>query len=636
MLEQKEGPRLGACGKTRAPAEEAYLDALFSDLMHEVTHGAPGARLSARLRAALERLPPGVRRGVAARTRDGCAPLFVAARRGNVELVDYLVHVCAAELEQRGVFTLAHDGSQHRATPLWAAAVAGQLPALRALADAGAALDARSDSGSTPARSACFLAHAAVVRELLARGADAHAPDRGGGTCLINAVHSAPLCALLLAHGARVDAQDQRLKTALHYAAQEQRADTVRLLLAHGADPALRSRDGDDALRAAALRGAGPALELLLAREPAPGARADALELLGATQLGEARDAAAALRSWRRATALRAEHGAAKAGHAAAARALAAAALGGAREWAGAEALEALAADEDALHTQALLVVARVLGDRHPDTVARLVRRGAALAQAARQHECAALWGWALRLRVRRDSLLHADTGAAACALTRLLLAAPAPRHRDVLRAFALLAGRLPGARAQLARRPAPARRAAADRALRCAALLLHLLLRTAPDAAARARVGRRAARLVAADVRSAAGDSLLHLAASRLTADEFPSPRLARELLRAGASARATNAARCTPLHVAAVPRNFSTELVELLLAGGAHLDQPNAFGDSAAELVPLNRASRVCPLRHVSLACLAARAVLAAGVPLPPGALPATLRAFLDLHRA
>ncbi|XP_039760452.1 protein fem-1 homolog C [Pararge aegeria] len=649
--------------------DAAYYDAVFDDLMHECKNNAPGARLSARLRKTLERMPPERRRAVVSRRRDGCAPLFEASRRGNEELVEYLVHVCDAPLEQRGAFEAAHDRSVHRATPLWGAAVAGRVRAVCALADAGAQLDARSDSGSTPARSACYLSHVAVVRELLARGADVHARNHAGGTCLINAVQSAPLCALLLARGAAVDARDLTRRTALHYAARERRLDTVRLLLRHGARPALASRAGDDALRTAALRGAAQVLALLLAHEPAaPPRAADALELLGATLLDARADAPAARRAWRHATDLRARHRAAKTGmplvHLAAARALSAAALGGVREWEGRAALAALEGDADAMRAQALLVAARVLGERHRDTVFRLMTRGAACAHAGRYQQCIDLWSWALRVRVQRDSLLSADTGHAASALTRLLLDAAAgrlpraagppaaglPRHGDVLRAFRLLASRLPAARAALAARPVHRAQAEAfDRALRCVTHLLHLLLRTAPPGRA-ARAARAAARLVAADVRSArTGDSLLHLCASRLNVVRsayfaaaprappvFPCARVARLLLRAGASARARNDARSTPLHVAAIPYNFSTELVEVLLAGGAHLDQPNQFGDSAADLVPLNRGSRVCPLRHVTLACLAARAVLAAKLPVAPDSLPSTLLCFLELHRA
>lgn len=92
-------------------------------------------------------------------------------------------------------------------------------------------------------------------------------------------------------------------KTALHYAIQEHRVETARLLLEHGASPHVTSRAGDDALLTACLKGAAQAVALLVARVPYPPARqADAYELLGATQLDEFNDVAAALAAWRRAT----------------------------------------------------------------------------------------------------------------------------------------------------------------------------------------------------------------------------------------------------------------------------------------------------------------------------------------------
>lgn len=92
----------------------------------------------------------------------------------------------------------------HTVTPLWCAAVEGRLEALRVLAEAGADVNASSDSGSTPVRSACFMTHLDVVRFLVARGADIHRPNHNGGTCLINSVQSVRLCTFLLEHGAQV------------------------------------------------------------------------------------------------------------------------------------------------------------------------------------------------------------------------------------------------------------------------------------------------------------------------------------------------------------------------------------------------------------------------------------------------
>ncbi|VVC87133.1 unnamed protein product, partial [Leptidea sinapis] len=231
-----------------------HHDALFHDLMEECKHSAPGARLSAKVRTALERLRPAERRELVSRTHDGCAPLFVVSGRGNAELAEYLVRACGAPLEQRGVYELADDRCAHRVTPLWLAAVAARLPVLRVLLAAGANVDAASDSGSTPVRSACFMSHLDVVRLLVSRGADIHRANHNGGTCLINAVQSHALLAFLLRRGARVDACDTQRKTALHYAVQEQRLESARLLLRHGASPHLRSCHGDDALRTAALR----------------------------------------------------------------------------------------------------------------------------------------------------------------------------------------------------------------------------------------------------------------------------------------------------------------------------------------------------------------------------------------------
>ncbi|XP_060806925.1 protein fem-1 homolog A isoform X2 [Amyelois transitella] len=602
-------------------------------------------------------MSPAERRAVVGRTRDGCAPLFVACKRGNVELVEYLVHVCDADLEQRGVYEVPDDHSVHTVTPLWCAAVAGRLEVLKVLADAGADVNAGSDSGSTPVRSACFMTHLDVVRLLVQRGADIHRPNHNGGTCLINSVQSARLCSFLLEHGAALDAQDMQLKTALHYAIQEHRVETARLLLQHGANPRLRSRAGDDALRTACLKGAHQIVTMLCSRVRYTAEEmADAFELLGSTQLDEFNDVSAALAAYRRATAIRMS---CPGGYCEKRPALEPPrALGGAREWRSRGSLDALAADVDALRAQALLVAARVLGAGHRDTVLRIMYRGAAYGDAGRYQRCIDLWGWALRLRVARDSLLHADTCHTACALTRLLLDAAAgrlerarglPRFADVAAALAALADALPAARAALRPRPVHKRQAETfDRILRCVTHLVYLLPQTAgaaqlPEAEALVRA------LVARDIRSAhTGDTLLHLSVSRLNVvrstyfeeaaapPAFPSVAAVRLLLRCGADVNVRNEARSTPLHVAAIPYNFSTELVEALLAGGAHLDQPNKFGDSPAELVALNRGSRVRVLRHVSLRCLAARALIASQQHVPRHVLPTELYDFLELHRS
>ncbi|GBP44129.1 Protein fem-1 homolog A [Eumeta japonica] len=655
-----DGEGSGSSGPSPAKDTTAFRhrDTVFNELMQECKHSAPGARLSARLRTALERMCPTTRREVCSRTRDGCAPLFVACRRGNVEIVEYLIRVCGVDLEQRGVYEVPDDRSEHRVTPLWCAAVAGHLEVLRVLAAAGADLDASSDSGSTPVRSACFMTHLDVVRELVARGADIHRPNYNGGTCLINSVQSVRLCTFLLEHGAAVDATDMQHKSALHYAIQEHRLETARLLLEHGADPALRSRAGDDALQTACLKGAAHIVQLLVQRVPYTDERlADAFELLGSTQLDEFNDMPLALSYWRRATALRHRWS-----YYLEKRPLVPprAALRYAREWRTLAELEAAATDMDAMRVQSLLVCERVLGLHHKDTVFRLMYRGASYADAFRYQQCIDLWTWALQIRIEKDSLLYTDTVHTACALTRLMLDARGerlerarglPRYNDVAGVFALLVDYAGPARRALDVRPVYKKQAETfDRALRCLTHLAYLLLETADTSERQAHARGLLRRAVAARLRSAhTGDTLLHLCVSRLNvirstyfgeeppppAPVFPQCGVVRALLEAGADPRMRNESRSTPLHVAAIPYNFSSELVELLLSHGAHIDQPNRFGDLPAALIIANRTSRVRPLRHLSLACLAASALVRHAVPVPEYALPLSLRNFLELHR-
>lgn len=54
---------------------------------------------------------------------------------------------------------MTHFRSVHCVTPLWCAAVVGNLPIIQLLLKRGADINAVSDSGSTPVRSACFMTH---------------------------------------------------------------------------------------------------------------------------------------------------------------------------------------------------------------------------------------------------------------------------------------------------------------------------------------------------------------------------------------------------------------------------------------------------------------------------------------------
>lgn len=118
---------------------------------------------------------------------------------------------------------MAEDSSVHCVTPLWCAAVSGQLTVVQALLRHKASINAASDTGSTPVRSACFMSNLEMVHFLVVNGADIRRANYNGGTCLINSVQSVQLCMFLISKGADVNAKDIQDKTALHYAIQEHR-----------------------------------------------------------------------------------------------------------------------------------------------------------------------------------------------------------------------------------------------------------------------------------------------------------------------------------------------------------------------------------------------------------------------------
>ena len=396
-------------------------DLLFNELYNECRLAAPGARLSYSIRNRLEKLSREERKELVSRAKEGCTPLFVSCKKGNVEIVDYLIEECGADVEQKGVYEVPDDRSIHYVTPLWCSSVAGKLPVVKCLVKRGANVNSVSDTGSTPVRSACFMTHSDIVQFLVQSGADILKANYNGGTCLINSVQSVPLCEFLLKHGALVNAQDIQLKTALHYAIQEHRFETTKLLLFHGADPFIRSRYGDDALQTACLKVATQIFDYLIDNYPYPKERiAEAYELIGSTFLDEHYDVQTALQFWRRALDLRLQDSenpipkhnlvAAKA------------AYNFCFEFQTREELENLVLDLDGMRIQSLLICERILGATHKDMIFRLMYRGAAYADSLQYQRCIDLWRYALELRIRKDSLLHSESCFAAQALVRLFL----------------------------------------------------------------------------------------------------------------------------------------------------------------------------------------------------------------------
>ena len=105
---------------SKCESSSAGQEALFNELTREVKTAAPCSQLTYRLRNQLERCDLSVRSELAPRVFEGCSPLFIACKKGNVEIVEYLLSVCNANVEVKGLYEVQddqYDFTRHRCGP---------------------------------------------------------------------------------------------------------------------------------------------------------------------------------------------------------------------------------------------------------------------------------------------------------------------------------------------------------------------------------------------------------------------------------------------------------------------------------------------------------------------------------------
>jgi ankyrin repeat protein len=165
----------------------------------------------------------------------------------------------------------ADQRRQGRERDFLTAASQGNVAKLNELADT-VNVDARlSDDGETALHRAASRGHLKAVALLLDHGAKVDAMDGEGVTPLILASYrgQTEVVKLLLARGAAVNAQEKRNRlSSLSHAVGRGEKELVSALIAHGADPLLKDAAGRTALERAEANGATEIVTLLKKAKP--------------------------------------------------------------------------------------------------------------------------------------------------------------------------------------------------------------------------------------------------------------------------------------------------------------------------------------------------------------------------------
>ena len=163
---------------------------------------------------------------------------------------------------------------------------AGNRPAfLKFVAEDAKLLNARGPEGSTPFLYAALYGDAALLEDLLKKGADPNARNDAKATALMWAATDIEKTRVLLAHGADVNAQSEEPRTALMLAAgRPGNIAVVKLLLDHGANvsPTGNPPGESSPLIQAALAADADSMQLLMSHGAdlkAPGAAGVALAM---------------------------------------------------------------------------------------------------------------------------------------------------------------------------------------------------------------------------------------------------------------------------------------------------------------------------------------------------------------------
>ncbi|XP_038073375.1 protein fem-1 homolog C-like [Patiria miniata] len=581
-------------------------------------------------------------------------PLIVASRNGHLDVVNYFLEKCKADVEQVGSVTF--DGETIEGAPaLWCAAAAGHFTTVQSLMQHGARVNQTTFSNSTPLRAACFDGHFDIVKHLVENGADIELANRHGHTCLMISCYKGhyEIAEFLLSLHADVNRKSIRGNTALHDCAESGSLDIMKLLLKHSAvmeDDAY----GMTPIKAAAVAGHTNIVDYLVTHPNVPKIeKVESLELSGATAVDKKRDMHQALRYWQRALD---ERNSDPANVIKKAPKKAIPAYECTIEVDSSKDLENLVGDPDEMRMQALLIRERILGPTHPDTTYYIRYRGAVYADSGNFDRCITLWMYALDMQQQALEPLNPMTQSSLLSFAELFAYMLSERNGERVcndlqfRTVSIiyLKGISEIKRGMEETPIGPQTEKDAGNFNRALLIIMHLMCLIAKlDGTEEDEEEVRQATYQFLKLKPSGlkGATPLHLAVDDSTSSvgrypvcKFPDIKVLHLLLACGANVNAFDAHGNRPLHIAANVSSDSQvkhdrgDTLRMLLDHGAHLDCRNKDGKAALDLLG-DALCDISPLNYTTLQCLTARAVIRHRLKYI-GIVPKRLEEFVQIH--
>ncbi|CAF1443666.1 unnamed protein product [Didymodactylos carnosus] len=572
-----------------------------------------------------------------------CTPLMAASHYGHYEIIKFLVSNYSPNLEIEGTIQLDNQTFEG-VTALWCATSAGHIDIVKILVEHGADVNHRTKNGSTPLRTACYDGHFAIVKYLVEHGADVHTTNVHGHTCLMLTAYKGHLDVLnyLYLSGCDIDAKWNCGSTALHDAAEEGHLVIVQTLLNYGAK-IVKNSDQMTPIMLAAKHQQTCIIEYFTndTKWCSQLERIESLELLGASMT----DISKAYPYIYRGMQLRyfdTINPMLK--HVLPPRPV----FDNRTECQTLEELEQIRFNQNAMLTELLLILERILGVSNAYVLDAIRYRGAAYADSGQYDRCSALWLHALAHRgISRIDERKRELFIFTQLFCEMIYLNVNIRLEIIKQVFKYTIEELERNTTTLIQHNCQSNM---DKNMYTALYLIVILTKILKENDK--QVYHFISRLNRLRLSTTNGLTLLHLCVSNdITVDEFikkkmdkfiPCASATRLLIQCGADVNMFDHERNTPLHIIAGYKKVNTDedlqtlqtVMNLLINNGAHSDTVNIYGKTPLMCAITTQAEILLKThRKISLKCICSTAVKALKINYYDS-LPRTLYEFIEIH--